>query len=396
MSNLNHAIVFGAAGLVGWSTVEQLLSNYPAEGSFDKITAVINRPLPKSEFYWPPESATRPRLEIVSGVNLMNGTAEDLSRQLKEKVHGIADVTHVFYFVFKEVNDDHILECQANCKMMQRVVDAITCLSPGLKSFIYPGGTRGYGIYVPGGTFQAPLKESMADSLPEDYAKTVAYPWYRQLLGKASEGKSWTWTEVCPDAVVGFTPNGSGWSLALHWAQYLSLYAHNHGVDGTTEPLVEVPFPGNEAGYNSLFTPVSSRTLGRIAVHASLNPDKCGGKIINMADSEKPTKFREIWPALAKWFGLKGVDPVGDDQALKPGEYIKRHKHVFAEKGFPKASSSGVGAGASQLDSVGYWLSFDRQLSLERLRSVGFSDERDPTEGWLEAFNKFREAGIIM
>lgn len=98
MSNLNHAIVFGAAGLVGWSTVEQLLSNYPAEGLFDKITAVINRPLPESEFYWPPESTTRPRLEIVSGVNLMNGTAEDSSRQLKEKVHGVADVTHVFYF----------------------------------------------------------------------------------------------------------------------------------------------------------------------------------------------------------------------------------------------------------------------------------------------------------
>ncbi|KAK2779047.1 sirq protein [Colletotrichum kahawae] len=380
MSNLNHAIVFGAAGLVGWSTVEQLLLNYPAKGSFNKITAVINRPLPESEFYWPPESATRPKLEIVSGVNLMNGTADDLSRQLKGKVHGIADVTHVFYFVFKEVNDDHILERQTNCNMMQRVDDVITSLSPGLKSFIYPGGTRGYGIYVPGGTFPPPLEESMADNLPEDYAKTVAYPWYRQILSQASEGKSWTWTEVCPDAVVGFTPNGSGWSLALHWAQYLSLYAHNHGVDG----------------YNSLFTPVSSRILGRIAVHASLNPDKCGRKIINMADNEKPTKFAEIWPALAKWFELKGVGPGEHDQALKPGEYIQKHKHVFEEKGFPKASSAGVGAGASQLDSVGYLLSFDRQLSLERLRSVRFSEQRHPTEGWLKAFEKFREAGIIM
>lgn len=42
----------------------------------------------------------------------------------------------------------------------------------------------------------------MAECLPEDYKKTVAYPFYRSLLSKACEGKDWNWTEVCPDAVV--------------------------------------------------------------------------------------------------------------------------------------------------------------------------------------------------
>lgn len=233
----------------------------------------------------------------------------------------------------------------------------------------------------------------MADNLPKDYAETVAYPWFRKILNEASEGKNWTWSEVCPDAVVGFTPNGSGWSLALHWAQYLSLYAHNHkGADGP----VEVPFPGKDGGYNSLFTPVASRTLGRIAVHASLNPETCGGKVINMTDREKATTFREIWPSLAEWFGMKGVGPSGVEEALKPGQYVERHKHIFKALGFPKAVVAGVGAGSSQLDSVGYWLSFDRQLSVDRLRSIGFTEERDPVEGWLEAFEKFRKAGIIM
>lgn len=249
---------------------------------------------------------------------------------------------------------------------------------------------------MPGGTFTAPLKESMADSLPDDYAKTVAYPWFRKILTKASEGKAWNWSEICPDVVVGFTPNGSGFSLALHWAQYLSLYAINHGVDGKSESSTEVPFPGNEGGFNSLFTPVSSQTLGRIAVHASLNLEECGGKIINMADRAKPTTFSEIWPALAKWFGLKGVGPTSDGVAVKPGEYVHEQKHVFEAKGLKKAIVAGVGGGSSQLDSVGYWLSFDRQLSLERLRSVGFMEERDPVDGWLEAFEKFRVAGIIL
>ncbi|KAK1973854.1 hypothetical protein LZ30DRAFT_609650 [Colletotrichum cereale] len=394
-----HAIVFGAAGLLGWATVEQLLSNYPAEGSFDQVTAVINRPLPESEFFWPRDTPNRPSLQIWSGVNL-NGTTEDLVRQLAENVKGIEHVSHVFYFatrvVFHQVGDDHVRECETNCDMMKRVVDSLSLLSPNLKSFVYPGGTRGYGIYVPGGTFEAPLNESMADTLPEDYAKAVAYPWFRRILNKASEGKTWTWTEVCPDVVVGFTPNGSGFSLALHWAQYLSLYSYNRENDEKPDLPVEVPFPGNKSGYDSLFTPVSSRILGRIAVHASLNGRKYHAKIINVADSAKPTKFGEIWPSLAEWFGLKGVGPAENTETTKPGEYVEENKRHFMEKGLGKAMVAGVGGGSSQLDSVGYWLSFDRQLSLERLRSLGFMEERDPVEGWLEAFIKLKEAGIII
>lgn len=49
----------------------------------------------------------------------------------------------------------------------------------------------------------------MADKLPENYGKTVAYPWFRQTLTEASKGWSWIWTEVCPDAFVGFTAQGS-------------------------------------------------------------------------------------------------------------------------------------------------------------------------------------------
>ncbi|TQN63747.1 Short chain dehydrogenase sirQ, partial [Colletotrichum shisoi] len=336
MTERNHAIVFGAAGLLGWATVDQLLSDYPTEGSFDKVTVVINRPLSEVEFFWPKDSASRPSLQIVSGVNL-NSTTEDLARQLEDRVQGVKDVTHVFYFVFNPVADNHNRECKVNCGIVQRVVDSLTLLTSNLKSFVYPGGTRGYGIYVPGGTFEAPLKESMADNLPEDYAKTVAYPWFRQILAKASEGKQWTWSEVCPDAVVA--------------TLYLSLYAYNHGVDDKYETPVEVPFPGNEGGYNSLFTPVSSRILGRIAVHASLNGDKCDAKIINMADSATPTSFSQIWPALAGWFGLKGVGPAGDEKALKPGEYVQKNKHLFEREGFNKAIVAGVGGGSSQLDS---------------------------------------------
>lgn len=292
--------------------------------------------------------------------------------------------------------DDHLGECQLNQAMMKRVAGAMNLLAPNLRSFVYSGGTRGYGIYVPGGTFTPPLEESMADTLPPDYEATVAYPHFRRILTEASDGgKRWSWTEVCPDAVVGFTPNGSAFSLALHWAQYLSLYAAKH----RGEKGVKVPFPGVEAAYRAKFTPVSTKILGRISVHAALDPAKCGGKILNTADRARPTTWEELWPKIVAWFGMIGVAPTGSsgtgDEGVMPGAYVDKHKHLFKEAGLDKAVSCGVGDGHEQLDSVGTWLAFDRQLSLDRLRSVGFEEEVDPAAGWLDSFERFRRAGII-
>ncbi|KAJ0413250.1 hypothetical protein BJY00DRAFT_297156 [Aspergillus carlsbadensis] len=395
-----HAIVFGAAGLLGWATVNQLLSGYPVSSPFTKVTAVLNRHVSEEDLHWS-SGPNAPSLQIVSGIDLLQGTGEDLARQLQEKVPGVDGVTHVFYFVFTAFNEDHVEECTRNCNMMRRVSSALNITSPNLESFVYPGGSRGYGVYIPGGIFTPPLHESLADSLPPDYAQTVAYPWFRQILTDASRGRKWTWAEVCPDAVIGFTPNGSAFSLALHWAQYLSLYAYNHRE---RENEVEVTFPGTEAGYRSLYTPVSGTILGRIAIFAALNGEKCGGKVINMLDQDQAISASDVWPAIAAWFGLKGVAPrtnpgpepsSDDDASLKPGEYIDKYRHTFAEKGKPKALTCGVGAGNKQLDSIGWWLEFDRQFSPERLRSVGFTEQRDPAEGWIEAFEGFRQAGII-
>ncbi|KPM39743.1 hypothetical protein AK830_g6809 [Neonectria ditissima] len=380
----HHALVFGATGLVGWAVVDQLLASSAAP--FASVTAVSNRPVTAADARWPSSAAG---LRLVSGVDLRDDALAD---QLRREVDDIVRVTHVFYFVFAPHNDDHLQECRLNCDMMRRVAGALNTLAPRLKSFVYSGGTRGYGIYAPDGTFTAPLKESMADNLPADYAKTVAYPWFRSILTEASAGRAWSWSEVCPDVVVGFSPIGSNFSLALHWAQYLSLYARNHGAPGKSG--IEVPFPGNEQAYRALFTPVSSRTLGRIAIHAALNPDACGGKIINMVDRAEPSTFAQLWPAIADWFGLVGVGPA-DDAGAAPGVYVEEHKHLFGDEGRPKAVEAGVGAGHKQLDSVGWWLTFDRQLSADRLRGLGFVEERSPAEGWLEAFEKLRAAGII-
>lgn len=93
-----QALVFGASGLAGWGVVDQLLSNYPAQGTFSTVSALVNRPFKVEDSFWPDRSPTRPDLQLVSGVNLARATGEDLEALLEAKVKGIKDVTHVFYF----------------------------------------------------------------------------------------------------------------------------------------------------------------------------------------------------------------------------------------------------------------------------------------------------------
>lgn len=148
-------------------------------------------------------------------------------------------------------------------------------------------------------------------------------------------------------------------------------------------------------------------------IYASLNLDKCGdGQLFNIADSETPCKYGELWTELAKWFGLVGVGPVEDSNAQKdtlrvgelpqtampltPGEYVTKYQDTFTQCGCDRAVSGGVGVGRRQLDSVGYWLTFDRQMSLEKLKKTGFDGYTDPVSAWLDTFAMFRAAGLIL
>lgn len=93
----NHAIVYGASGLIGWALVDQLLSPYPHAGSFSKVTAVTNRPLNFSETCWPEPDSHRPDLQLVSGINLRHGDEATLADSLKEVAKDVENVTHIFY-----------------------------------------------------------------------------------------------------------------------------------------------------------------------------------------------------------------------------------------------------------------------------------------------------------
>ena len=87
------ALIFGASGVTGWAFVNEILHDYPEDGIWTKVHALTNRPLSQKDSLWPAD----PRLNIVSGIDLLEGNQEDLESTIKTKITGIEGVTHMYY-----------------------------------------------------------------------------------------------------------------------------------------------------------------------------------------------------------------------------------------------------------------------------------------------------------
>jgi len=125
-----------------------------------------------------------------------------------------------------------------------------------------------------------------------------------------------------------------------------------------------------------------------------------GSRIFNIADQDRPVSMEERWPRLCEYFGLVGTAPAdegegeGEDggKCLRPSKYVMEHKDVLE-----KAGIKGLHVWkAAFLDELGYRLDMDRHFDMEKLRSVGFTEEVDPGESWKQTFNMFKRAGMIV
>lgn len=86
------ALIFGASGVTGWAFVNEILHDYPKKETWGKVHALTNRPLKQKDSLWPNDE----RLNIVSGIDLLKGSQDDLEAAL-QKINGIEKVTHVYY-----------------------------------------------------------------------------------------------------------------------------------------------------------------------------------------------------------------------------------------------------------------------------------------------------------
>lgn len=129
--------MYGASGVTGWAVVNQILDGYPATDTFTKVTALANRPLSPEAAQWPKSD----KLEVVSGLDLLKGSQEELENGMKQKIADIENVTHVYFFAYI-MDADPEKEISINVDLLKRAVTAIEHLSSKLQFVVLPTGTK--------------------------------------------------------------------------------------------------------------------------------------------------------------------------------------------------------------------------------------------------------------
>lgn len=278
---------------------------------------------------------------------------------------------------------------ETNTALLNVAVRAVERVSPNFKVVILQTGGKGYGLEFPKEVkIQPPLKED-CPRIPEPYASKIFYYTQYDLLTELSRGKSWTFSEVRPDGVVGFAPGSNAMNMAQGIAIYLTLFKEVHGAKA------KVPFPGYEHGYHSTHSDTFQDILSQMEIHAALNIDKCGnGGVFNVADGATVT-WAEVWPKLCEHFSLVGVGP--DASAVPMVDFIQKHKGIWTEL----AKKHGVNEKLVEEQGWGHThfmlvdFDFDRQYDLSRSRAVGFTAEIDTAMGYIISWNRMRAAKLL-
>ncbi|KZT37923.1 hypothetical protein SISSUDRAFT_808400 [Sistotremastrum suecicum HHB10207 ss-3] len=382
MSNGYHALVFGASGISGWEACRQLLT-YPTASTFSQVTGLTNRPLTREAALLPLD----PRLRLISGVDLQK-SVEELITDLTQ-IPNIQTVTHVFYYAYKQVEDKVELN-KVNTQMLETAITGLIKLNAPLKHVMLQTGGKAYGpeFYGQVPFPPIPLKES-TPRLPEPYASQIFYYSLVDVLARLSQGTSWTFSEVRPDNIIGFAPNFNAMNEAQIFGVYLSLYRAVYGQGA------EIPFPSTKTAYKIMTTESSTETLIRYQIHLALHPDKfANGEAFNEGD--KAASFETKWPAMAAYFGLKGVPPKEDNPQDAMEKWVWKHKDVWdkLEKEYDLKPGAIEGTGWWFGNFV-IWAFWDRPYDLSKMKAVGFEEEGDTVKGYYKSWDLYRKAKII-
>jgi hypothetical protein len=204
-----------------------------------------------------------------------------------------------------------------------------------------------------------------------------------------SASKSWTYSEIRPDVIIGFTPGSNFMNCAQGLGLWLSLAREVHGQGA------KIPFPGSKGSWKNKHTDTFQDILGRMDIYAAVNHDKCGnGGIFNVADGDVVT-WSDKWPGICANFGLEGTEPGPEPYSVE--EFVKKNSSTWEKLAQKHGLKKNIMEQFSWpfLYFVMTAFDFDRQYDLNAGRAVGFNEKIDTVDGYKKAFQRMREAKII-
>jgi nucleoside-diphosphate-sugar epimerase len=212
------------------------------------------------------------------------------SQAIIQQAAHLRDVTHVIYAAYIE-GKTLAAQTHVNLDLLRNLVVGLEQVAPHFRHLTFIQGGKAYGAHL--GRYKTPARETDPRHFPPNF-----YYSQEDFLREHSIGKTWGWTAVRPDIVVGFAV-GNPMNLANLIAVYASLCK-----------ALKVPFrfPGSLKAYDVLVNVTDANLLAKSMEWVSTH-DECTGEIFNVTNGDV-FRWSQLWPRFAAYFGVEYAEPI--------------------------------------------------------------------------------------
>lgn len=347
----NTALIIGANGIIGRHLTEYLSTS----GQWNVI------------------ASARSRLNYETTAEFIALDLDDV-KGIEAAADQLKNVTHVFFNAYTERKTPYE-QSEANLKILANLVPVLESSAINLKRILFIQGGKAYGAHL--GIYKTPAYETDLRSITPNF-----YYDQEDYLRRQSEGKSWSWTAIRPDIVIGFTV-GTPMNLANLIAVYASL---------CKEEGMPMRFPGSHKAYHVLVNVTGTEILSKSLAWAALE-EKAENEIFNVTNGDV-FRWSQLWPEIGDFFGVEVAEP----QTFALTEYMPGKRNLWAEivkKHLLKPYD---------LDTLVQWgfgdfifnVEADAFLDVNKARRFGFHEMNgDSLQIFLDAFKQLRNEQII-
>ncbi len=345
----NTALVIGGVGVIG----RNLVNHLSALPDWD-IVAVSRRT---------PDFATR--AQFIS-VDLHDAA------QAKVKLGGLTQITHIFYAGL----DGGIAasNTRRNLALLANAVDVVEPVAKGLQRVVLMEGGKAYGRHIRG--FKTPAKESDPRHMPPNF-----YYDQEDYLRALQVGKSWTWSALRPESVLGFSVGNP-----LNLLNVIGVYAAISKELGL--PLV---YPGSRLAYHTLMQVTDSDLLARAQYWAATSPN-AANEAYNITNGDV-FRFEQVWPRFADFFGMQVGQPLHISLVEFMADKGPLWDRIVAKYGLRPQAYADVANW--EFGDFTFHTDWDLILSDGKRQRAGFTETMDSEERFLELFQQLRDENVI-
>ena len=342
------ALVAGAGGVIGRHAADE----YARRGW--KVRGASRRPVPDAAW------------EHLS-VDLLDAAAA------RQGLAPASDTTHLVFGAYIERPTSAELST-VNTALLRNTLDALHAAGAPLRHVTLYQGGKAYGAHL--GYFNAPAKERDPRLIQPNF-----YYDQEDLLREVAAERGFELTVLRPEGVIGYA-TGNPMNLLMAIAVYAAVSRE------LGQPL---RFPGTVAAYDALYQVTDAELLARAAVWSGSDP-AAAGEIFNITNGDF-FRWRQLWPAFAKHFGMEYAEP----QPVPLTDAMPQYAHLWEE------TAKRHGLQPIPYEDLVRWefadfifrSEFDNVSSTVKARQAGFGDCLDSEDRFLELFTRLEAERII-